>query len=164
MDVLKFQALGVSPVQQGSKRIGRNRATGKPIILDDNDKALKPWRSFVTMKARQAAAAAEFIRLEGPVAVRLVFKFARPASHFGTGRNRGTLKPSAPEHMTVKPDADKLVRAVLDSLTDAKVYKDDAQVTSLSVFKRYAHHGEEPGVVVAVASSHVDLARSAGSL
>ncbi|MGO3763193.1 RusA family crossover junction endodeoxyribonuclease [Glutamicibacter arilaitensis] len=147
-DNLTFFAAGL-PVSQGSKKIGRNRATGKPMLIDDNA-ALKPWRSYVTMKARQAAAAAQFFLLEGPVAVSLSFRFERPRGHYGTGRNRTALKPSAPEYMLVKPDVDKLTRAILDSLTDAKVYRDDSLVVSQLATKSYAEPNEQAGVYVVV--------------
>ncbi len=45
---------------------------------------------------------------------------------------------------TKKPDADNIAKIVLDSL-NGLVYKDDSQVTLLSVFKYY---GEEDKVVV----------------
>ena len=38
------------------------------------------------------------------------FRFVRPKSHYGTGRNAKKLKPSAPPHHTQKPDATKLLR------------------------------------------------------
>lgn len=147
--VLRFFAGGL-PVSQGSKRIGRNRATGEPILIDDNPAKLKAWRSYVTMKARQAAAAAVFLKLEGPVRVSLRFTFQRPKSHYGTGRNKATLKDSAPAYMLTKPDVDKLTRAILDSLTDAKAYRDDSQVVVLEVVKSYAEPNEQPGATITV--------------
>ncbi|PMQ21645.1 RusA family crossover junction endodeoxyribonuclease [Glutamicibacter arilaitensis] len=147
-DQLEFFAEGL-PVSQGSKRIGRNRATGQPVLVEDNV-ALKPWRSYVTMRARRAAAAAKFFKLEGAVEVSLIFTFERPRGHYGTGRNRAVLKASAPEHMMVKPDVDKLTRAILDSLTDAKAYGDDSRVVSLRVQKRYVEPNEQAGAHVFV--------------
>ena len=46
----------------------------------------------------------------------LLFRFPRPRSHFGTGRNAGQLKPSAPFYVRTRPDLDKLARAVGDAL------------------------------------------------
>jgi Holliday junction resolvase RusA-like endonuclease len=48
----------------------------------------------------------------------------------------------------VKPDVDKLVRAVFDSLTKAKVWKDDSLCFRVTATKRYVDRGEEPGCVV----------------
>jgi hypothetical protein len=46
----------------------------------------------------------------------------------------------------IRPDIDKLVRAVLDGLTDV-VYRDDEQVTSLTAVKQY---GEQEGVWIRI--------------
>ena len=53
---------------------------------------------------------------------------------------------SAPPFPTVKPDADKLLRALLDALT-SQAWRDDAQVINASAAKRYAT-GDGPGVLV----------------
>ncbi len=50
----------------------------------------------------------------------------------------------------VKPDLDKLVRAVLDGLWPA--WGDDAQVVGLLASKRYCGEGELPGVWVEIES------------
>lgn len=140
--MISFEVEG-TPVQQGSKRIGRAGKGGRPIIIDDNDVALAAWRSLVTVRAR-AAAAREGVRdYDGPVSVDLEFRFSRPKHHYRTGRFAGELKDSAPVAHTVKPDLDKLIRAVLDSLTTAHVYRDDSQVVFLRPSKVYA--GPVPG-------------------
>jgi len=77
---------------------------------------------------------------EAGVAVRIVARFARPASHYGTGRNAGVLKPGAPKWPTTRAggDLDKVARLVLDALEIAGVYKDDSQVVALRAEKEYA--------------------------
>ena len=52
----------------------------------------------------------------------------RPKSHFGTGKNADKVKQSAPVFPATMPDIDKLMRAILDGLTDAQVWLDDGQV------------------------------------
>lgn len=70
--------------------------------------------------------------LSGPVAVKCVFTFARPKSHYGTGRNAEVIKDSAPDPwMSGAPDTDKLLRLVNDALTYAGVIGDDSQVAVL---------------------------------
>ena len=77
--------------------------------------------------------------LTGPIAVDVLFEPARPKYHWGTGRNKGVLKPSAPLHMTTTPDfVDKGLRLVLDALTIAGVYDDDSQVVSAFSNKQYS--------------------------
>jgi Holliday junction resolvase RusA-like endonuclease len=61
-------------------------------------------------------------------------------------------KPQEPQHPSwhiVRPDADKLIRAVLDALT-GKVWRDDCQVAELLIRKRYADDGKE-GVMIKLA-------------
>ncbi len=83
-----------------------------------------------TVKAVEVAVNAATWPLTGPVSADLLFCFARPASHYGTGRNSGQLRPSAPRYPANKGsgDIEKLVRACFDALTDAAVWRDDSQV------------------------------------
>lgn len=145
-----FWAYGV-PVPQGSKKIGRNSATGRPLLVNDNDKALKPWRETVDFFARRAMRRLE--RFEGPVRVELTFYMPRPQSHYKTDR---TLKASAPAWPAVKPDIDKLERSVFDSLTSSGLWADDARAVKVEKSKRYADD-HDPGVLVVVADLEVAL-------
>lgn len=131
------------PVPQGSKRW---LPGGRMIEANQN---LRPWRSTVTMYARQAMAAKQEMGfpLTGPVTVVMDFTFARPKAHYGTGRNEGKVKDNAPLYHPSVPDLDKLIRAVHDGMTDAGLWVDDSQVTSLHASKVYAH---QPGVTVEV--------------
>jgi len=65
--------------------------------------------------------------LQGPVRMECYFIFERPKSHFGTGRNSGEIKASAPEHHIQKPDIDNLVKFVKDCLNGV-AYRDDCQI------------------------------------
>jgi Holliday junction resolvase RusA-like endonuclease len=103
------------------------------------------WRAIV----QQAVAGCEHEPFVGPVEVRLGFDLTRPQGHFGTGKNSTRLKPSAPIWPGVMPDIDKLSRAVLDSITDAGLWKDDAQVVVLYAAKRYALE-RAPGVLITI--------------
>ena len=75
----------------------------------------------------------------------------RPAGHYGSGKYSQRVKPSAPRHPGRKPDLDKLVRAVFDSLTSI-VWIDDAQVVRLTAMKRYIDRWEEEGVAIHVST------------
>ncbi len=70
----------------------------------------------------------------------------RPKGHFG---KRG-LRSSAPGWPAVRPDADKLLRVVLDGLGEAGVFRDDGQVVRGTFVKRYCQIDEMPGVRVQV--------------
>lgn len=124
------------PVSQGSKRF-----LGNGRMVESNAATLRPWRADV--KAAAVAARGETGRMGGPVAVRLAFTFARPAKHHVARRKDRPLRDDAPRLVAIAPDIDKVARAVLDALTDAGWWHDDAQVSMLEVRKVY---GEEPGV------------------
>lgn len=122
---LRFTIEGVA-IPQGSKTVFNGRAV-------DANKKLKPWRKAVTAAASEALAGRD--AMVGPVYVWLVFRLPRPR----------TVKRTLPH---VKPDLDKLVRAMLDGVTDAKVWADDSQVVYLSAKKLYAD--DNPYVAVMV--------------
>lgn len=69
------------------------------------------------------ATSAMFHMIDGPVSMQLTFRLTAP-------------KSVRREHPTVRPDLDKLVRAVLDALTGL-AYKDDSQVVSIQASKTY---------------------------
>jgi Holliday junction resolvase RusA-like endonuclease len=114
------------PQPQGSSRAFMVR--GRPIITSAN-KNLKPYRQELTNSAlaemAQRGIKAPFAEKHVPVRVDMVFYLERPKSI-----------PKKREHLVVKPDADKLIRATTDSLTGV-LYFDDAQIVGLSAFKKY---------------------------
>lgn len=117
------------PQHQGSKRlVHRGR-----IMIDDNPNLLS-WRGDA-IAIMQAAYDGE--PLLGPVECWAEFCFARPRSHYGTGRNANVLKPSAPIFHTSKPDSDKLHRALGDALTQAGVVIDDRVISEWRTRKLY---------------------------
>lgn len=138
--------VGGQPIQQGSKTAGKTN-DGRAFVRDSNSKLLRPWRAAVTDAARRAL---DGTKLNGPVRVDLLFLLERPKSHYGTGRNRYVMKEKAPARPTSKPDLDKLARSILDALTDALAYTDDAYVVTLTASKIYAHHTGTPGVQIKV--------------
>lgn len=111
---------------------------------------IKPWRDAITAAAVEALEGAPPI--EGSVSVGIVFGFNRPAGHYGSGRNAGVVKPSAPDGPVTRSvgDVDKLSRAVLDALAAAKVFFDDSQVVQLQAAKVYVERGEREGAWIRV--------------
>lgn len=137
---VEFTVLGL-PQPQGSKTIVQQ--SHRAVIREDNPKTA-PWRSTVTARAHEAMNGRQL--RSGPLRLRAVFVFPRPTGHFGTGRNHGRLKPSAPVYCRTRPDVDKLLRAIGDALTGI-VWRDDAQVVIVHAEK---HYGEPPCVHVIV--------------
>lgn len=132
------------PVPQGSKAV-----TKKGRMYEAN-KNTKPWRAHVTELAERHVGMLDgWEPLDGPLRVDLTFHMPRPASHYGTGRNSHLLKDTAPFYHSVKPDADKLLRAIFDSLTKARVWVDDSRAAVLHIDKVWTHPGDE-GVTIMV--------------
>ena len=88
-----------------------------------------------------------------PLEVEIVFRLTRPAGHYGSGRNAGTLKASAPAYPCGKPDIDKLARTTLDSMTGA-IFDDDSRIARLTLDKEYATPGRE-GARIRIAAKGV---------
>lgn len=143
------------PAPKGSlKCIGGAKGKGHRLI-EDNART-KPWRDKIADATRHRlqpyrAAAGQ------PIGAEVTFTLNRPRSHYGTGRNAGVLKMSAPAYPVSHStgDVDKLLRLVLDALQDAEVLPDDCQVVDTTSRKRYIADGSydpdvlaHPGVVI----------------
>ena len=74
-----------------------------------------------------------------PVEITLRFYFSRPPS----------VKPGKRPGMTTKPDIDKTVRAIFDSLKGILIH-DDAQVVELHACKRYRKPDEPERVEIEI--------------
>lgn len=99
-------------------------------IVHHKDKELKAWRSLIGWTAKSFLPRP----LSGAISIQLDFAFIKPKT---VNRDR----PS------VKPDLDKLIRAVLDALTGI-AYTDDSQVVRILAQKSY---GSVEGVRVIMA-------------
>lgn len=123
------------PATAGSKRAFPFKRPDGSLgvnVSPDNKKA-KPWMAAVAAEAREAY---EGELLRGPIELTVVFRLPRPQGHFGTGRNAGLVRDSAPRHPQVKPDLLKMARAIEDALTGV-IWKDDAQIVQEHLVKYY---------------------------
>ncbi len=128
-----------------AKTAGSKRAFirgGRAVVMEDCEKS-KSWQGQVAMFASEAYSGE---LLTGPLSVTFVFFRLRPKGHFGTGRNQGVLKTSAPIAPTGKPDVLKLARAAEDALSGV-IYQDDAQIVDEFLYDRY---GTVPGLAVSI--------------
>lgn len=122
-----------TPIPQGSKKAF---VRGGRVSLVEANPGLKGWRSAVCLEVKRAMLAAEVAPAHGgPMVVELVFVFERP-------------KSVKRDWMSVKPDVDKLCRAVLDGVSDSGFWLGDQQVVELHALKRYGVDGEPAGVWV----------------
>lgn len=125
-----FTVIG-HPEPGGSKR---GIPTGNGVRVIDSNRKVMPWRALVSGAAQEAMNGAE--PMLGALGLSLTFYAQRPRTHYGTGRNAGTVKPNAVRAPIVRPDVTKLVRAVEDACTSI-VWRDDAQVVIQVARKRY---------------------------
>jgi crossover junction endodeoxyribonuclease RusA len=133
------------PRPQGSLKLFR--APDGHEVAKYND-VVYEWRRKVTTFIRGQVGEAE--PYGGPMRVSVLFEMPRPKDHYGTGRNAGMVKASAaPYPANTRDDIDKLVRAILDSITDSQViWHDDGQVVHLAARKVWAD--AEPGCTISV--------------
>lgn len=126
--MIQFNVPGI-PAPQGSKTA--KLINGRCIMFEASPK-VKAWRERV--KTAGEIATAEHGQQTEPVEVTLLFTMPKPKTVIRTW-------PS------VKPDLDKLIRAVLDGLTKSGIYYDDAQVVAISATKVY---GSETGCHITI--------------
>lgn len=112
--MIDFRVYG-QPRPQGSKNIYRGR-------LVESAKGLKEWREAVATEA-----AKQSFYTEQPVELLVHFYLERPK----------TVKRAKP---SVKPDLDKLLRSIGDSISGVLI-KDDAQIVIMSAKKEYGEPG-----------------------
>lgn len=138
-DSLNFVVYGL-PQPQGSAKAFYRPGMKHPVVTSDNTK-LKPWRQEVTACALAALDTCKhfspFLHKE-PVTIEATFYFPRPASH--------TKRQRAVPFVATKPDLDKILRSLGDSLTGV-AFKDDAQIAEVTVRKLY---GDIPRTEVTV--------------
>ena len=126
---LSFTVLG-RPEPQGSMRgfIQTARNGAQTARLTSANSKMRPWRQEVGWEAlRSRIAAGIDTPWDSSVAVKMtvLFVFVKPPSV-----KKSRIFP------TVKPDLDKLLRAILDACTGV-IWRDDGQVVEIVSQKRY---------------------------
>lgn len=126
---------------------GRPHPQPRPRFVDGRvvstaDRKTAAWKALVVRAAREALANSGGQRLAGAVRLEVEFRFKPPA------KNADRIgKPH-----TQKPDADNLAKLVMDALTAARVFGDDALVAETVVRKVWHAAG---GCVVDVAEKTI---------
>lgn len=126
-----------TPATAGSKTAFTNPKTGKIIVKDSSDTKGTTWRQDVQ------ASVAHLVKgelLDCPLALEFRVVRARRKAHYGTGRNAGVLKDSAPLVPAVRPDLTKQLRAFEDALAGVFI-REDSRIVSTLMEKVY---GEAP--------------------
>lgn len=143
MNAFTIDVIGL-PVSQGSLV---SNGFGKGLRYP-NDASLRSWRHMIISMINDAKPKTWQSNL--PVSITATFRFPRPANHYGTGRNLGCLKPTAPNWKTTKPDLDKCLRAAGDALEQAGLISGDQQIVGINAHKRYVVTNEAPGLLLTV--------------
>lgn len=117
------------PAPKGSMKCIGGRGKVRHQLVADNAPAAKAWHERV-VAAGEALLREAGGPLDGPLSVEITFTVPMPASV-----PRSRLWPITRS----AGDVDKLVRLVLDGLTDSGVWRDDSQVVELTTRKCYPH-------------------------
>jgi Holliday junction resolvase RusA-like endonuclease len=139
--MIRLNAYGVA-VPKGSKKIVTHGKGGVrlavPRLVETEPQKVARWQELVAGAALIAIGDVPrpIFGKQVALAVRMEFRFERPSS----------VRRSYP---SVKPDIDKLARAVCDALTGL-AWVDDSQVVDLHPVKRYCEAGESPGAAVEI--------------
>lgn len=146
MTPVSIRVTGIPATKGSARAFAFRRRTGKlgASVVNDNPRG-KAWQALVSMAAAQAMEGRP--PTDGPVVVRAVFLFQRPAGHW----NKHGLKTTAPRWATSRQlgDVDKLARCLLDGLIGV-VVADDSQVVMLTAEKQWTQANEAPGARVMV--------------
>jgi len=140
--MISFFVPGI-PIPKGSAKGFYIKGLNRVVITQDNGEKQKPWASMIAVVAQELFSKP----FDGPVMISMAFRMPRLKGHFGTGKNAGVVKATAPVYHVSKPDCDKLQRCVWDALTNI-AWKDDSQVAVVAhASKRYS---DKPGVFIKI--------------
>jgi Holliday junction resolvase RusA-like endonuclease len=126
-EVCELTVWGVAQPQGNKTAFVRN---GRAVLVEGRRKesreAFAGWRAAVATAARDWQELHHRPLLDGPLSVEATFYLPRPAS-----------APKRVRYPATRPDIEKLVRGVLDSL-NGLVIADDSRVVDLVARKRFA--------------------------
>lgn len=128
-DAITLHVFGV-PQPQGNKTGYVNKRTGKVAMVEgrrpEARAAFKDWRGAVAQAARDWQTEHHTALIDDPIGVTMQFWLPRPPSI-----SKKRIYPA------VRPDGEKLARAVMDALTGILI-TDDARACEHHIYKRYA--------------------------
>jgi Holliday junction resolvase RusA-like endonuclease len=143
-DVIEFFVAG-DPRPQGSTKSYYIKKLER-VVTTHGTKETKKWQLRIAMMAQQENEKRSQSFYSGDNSLgydlHLVFFMPRPKS-----------LPKKKRLNTKRPDLDKLIRTVLDGLTNY-IIPDDSQVVSVSARKLYAIENQPPGVRIRVVRFH----------
>ena len=129
MQKLMFEIPG-SPIGQGRPKFSTINGHAKAY---DPEKS-RNYKAYVRLLATQAMKDSGFTMIEGPCVLRIDAYFDVPKSKSKKFKEAALASKERP---TKKPDADNIVKAILDAL-NGLMYKDDSCIVELSCVKYYS--------------------------
>lgn len=143
--MIKIRVYGEPKGQPRPRAFARKMGDGKFVARVFESGTAEGWKSLIAAEAAKHRPAEP---ISGPVWVDAYFVFARPKSHYRTGKRANELREDAPAWHTSKPDRDNLDKALLDALTQlGGFWRDDCQVSAGVLQKSY---GDRPGVMILI--------------
>lgn len=144
-DLIQFFVPGLAAAQGRPRsrviRMGRRHV---PQIYNPHN--ADEWKARVQIIARPFIPVVPII---GPVRFAATFLINRPKDHYL--KKGSVLKPDAPLWHFIKPDGDNFAKAILDALTDVKMWVDDSQVCDQRIQKIYLPDIDDiPGCFVTI--------------
>lgn len=134
------------PIAKARPRFARQGKHVKTYSTQQTEEGRFMWEVLYQLEKLSVYKGEPF---EGPLRLECRFYFKRPKAHYGTGRNAGQLKRSAPIYHVSKPDVDNAVKFVFDCLNNI-LYLDDRQVIGLKAEKHYVGVVGRAGVEIVV--------------
>ena len=129
MQKLMFEIPG-SPVGQGRPKFSTINGHAKAY---DPEKS-RNYKAYVRLLATQAMKENDFEMITGACAIKIWAYFDIPKSKSKKFKEAALASKERP---TKKPDADNIVKAILDAL-NGLMYKDDSCIVELSCVKYYS--------------------------
>jgi Holliday junction resolvase RusA-like endonuclease len=133
---------------QGSKTVFMNKYTKRPVLVEANEKNLRPWRTQAVSEMRACKPDVPF---DQAMFAKITVYVRRPSAHF---RSNGMLKPNAPKYPKVGKDQDKIARACLDAMKIGGWVQDDSRFSDILIKRRY---DEEERVVIEACPLDADV-------
>jgi Holliday junction resolvase RusA-like endonuclease len=148
MSTISFFVSGEPKAQPRPKAFARNFG-GKWMARVYTPGSAEYWKSQIAIAAKPFLPTVPFA---GPIKLSQVYYFARPKSHYRTGKNASLLRPDAPVDHESKPDCENLQKATQDALTQLGFWRDDSQVSKWDGHKVYCDEANpQPGCWITIA-------------
>ena len=144
MESISFVVEG-EPKGQPRPRAFARMVNGVPRARVYDKGTAEEWKSQIALAARPHN---KGVPIECAVRLSCRFHFARPKSHYGTGRNAAILKDSAPRFHTGRPDLDNIIKALKDALTGIRLWRDDSLVVQYGRMEKVWSDRDYTGVAI----------------